>query len=74
MNEALTLNNIGRWEIDGDEFTSGEAMEIKLNEYWIRGRVECVGHPKPRYVLMAGSTVINLHNGLIARRPPQRRM
>jgi hypothetical protein len=68
---SLVLNRNGRWEVDGDEFTSGERIEVRLGSHWILGRIVCIGFPDSKYVLVASpqGTVIHLYAGLEARRP-----
>lgn len=33
-------NNRGRWELDGDELTSGSVIEVNLGGHWFAARVE----------------------------------
>ncbi len=33
-------NNRGRWELDGDELTSGSVIEVNLGGHWFGARVE----------------------------------
>jgi len=37
---TLNKNEIGRWEINDHEFTSGSCLEILLDNKWIRGVIE----------------------------------
>ena len=33
-------NSRGRWELDGDELTSGSVVEVNVGGHWIRASVE----------------------------------
>ena len=70
---VLTKNDIGRWEYDGNELTSGEAVEIFAAEQWLRGRIEYL-QGSQAYALIVSSgpdseTFLVLHTGMQARTP-----
>jgi len=69
----LTKNDIGRWEFDELELTSGDAVEVFVAEQWVRGRIEYL-HGSQAYALIISSgpdseTFLVLHTGMQARTP-----
>ncbi|PIP96842.1 MAG: hypothetical protein COW78_00025 [Bdellovibrio sp. CG22_combo_CG10-13_8_21_14_all_39_27] len=53
----LVKNEIGRWEIEGHEFSSGSCLEIQLDKKWIKG---CIEHAQGDYYFYTSSEGIQL--------------
>lgn len=68
--QCLKKNSDGRFELpNGDYFTSGERIEIKISEAWWSGRVE---HSDHYYVILDQNLIpktVPLRDGMEARRP-----
>lgn len=65
----LKKNDIGRWEFNDYELTSGNTVEIMIDDTWIKGRIE-YAHDSKEYVFLAGmkETIIGLRHGMRARK------
>ncbi len=70
----LRLNSNSRWEIVDDldnciELTSGEVIDVKIADQWIRTRIETKGRQDPPYEAeyYATTSGVNLCSGLTAR-------
>ena len=62
----LSQNDIGRWECQDLELTSGAILEIAIGMSWIKGRIE---HDGRQYVFFdpAAGAAMPLEEGIRAR-------
>ena len=63
---TLRRNEIGRWEIEDCEFSSGSSFEISLGGNWTKGFLEHNGRDYYFYTAKEGA-VIQLKVGMKAR-------
>jgi len=64
---TLIKNSLQRWELDGYELTSGNLIEVKMGNHWIRGVVEW-NHDYQRYVIhVKGNGVLLITSSLAVR-------
>lgn len=71
--KGLLKNDVGRYELDGRELTSGSAIEVWLAGRWIAARIE---HDNDRlrdyYIAISGGGALIISESLEARLPESR--
>lgn len=64
----LKLNNFSQWEFNNVEISSGDTVEIQIDEYWIIGVIEKWQDNLYWFSRQNGVPVV-LHTGIKARLP-----
>ncbi len=64
----LRKNDSGRWEIGGQELTSGNPVEIQIDDYWVCGVIEH-WHDNYYWFSRRDGVPVVLHSGIYARFP-----
>lgn len=74
MEGKLRKNEIGRWEVVDEsgnrlELTSGDVVEVKVADHWIRTRIESMSSDKPPFTAEYYAVVpgVKLYSGQPAR-------
>ena len=66
---TLAQNEIGRWEVDGYELTSGHAVEVFIANQWLPGHLEWDNDRREYIVLLTGGGTLLVNTALQIRLP-----